>query len=150
MTSRRKMSPEARGYRSGLEGKVAQQLETLGIKVEYEAHKIPYVVPETKHKYTPDFILPNGIIIETKGRFVLADRKKHLLLQAQRPDLDIRFVFSNSAAKINKGSSTTYADWCSKNGFLYSDKLIPEAWISEKGMGKNAKLAAEEVLKGRT
>ena len=28
--------------------------------------------------YTPDFVLPNGVIIETKGRFVAADRRKHL------------------------------------------------------------------------
>lgn len=144
--TRRKVSPEARGYRSGLEGKVAQQLETLGIKVEYEAYKIPYVIPESNHKYSPDFVLPNGIIIETKGRFVLADRKKHLLLQSQRPELDIRFVFSNSSAKINKGSSTSYADWCIKQGFLFADKLIPESWVSEKG-SKNAQLVKKETVK---
>jgi hypothetical protein len=129
---RAKTSPEARGYRSGLEGRVAQQLEALGIHVEYEAHKIPYVIPESAHKYTPDFVLPNGIIIETKGRFVLEDRKKHLLLKSQYPEYDIRFVFSNSNAKINKGSKTSYADWCNRHGFLYTDKLIPETWIKEK------------------
>ena len=136
MSKRPRMSPEARGYKSGLEGKVAQQLEAMGIKVEYEASKIPYVIPESSHKYSPDFELPNGIYIETKGRFVLADRKKHLLLKSQKPELDIRFVFTNSAAKINKGSKTTYADWCNKHGFLYADKLIPEAWIAEKGKKK--------------
>ena len=30
----------------------------------------------TRH-YTPDFILENGIVIETKGRFVSNDRRKH-------------------------------------------------------------------------
>lgn len=148
MSRRPKVSPEARGYRSGLEGRVAQQLETLGIKVEYEAYKIPYVIPESSHKYSPDFVLPNGIIVETKGRFVLADRKKHLLLQSQRPELDIRFVFSNSSAKINKGSHTSYADWCNKYGFIFADKLIPESWVSEKG-DKNVQLATKEVLKRR-
>jgi hypothetical protein len=93
-------------------------------------------------------VLPNGIIVETKGRFVLADRKKHLLLQSQRPELDIRFVFSNSSAKINKGSPTSYADWCNKYGFIFADKLIPESWVSEKG-DKNVKLATKEVLKKR-
>jgi len=127
-----KSTPQTMGYRSGLEEKVAQQLEALGIDVEYETYKIKYKIPESSHTYTPDFQLPNGIIIETKGRFVLSDRKKHLLLKAQKPEYDIRFVFSNSAAKINKGSKTTYADWCNKHEFLYADKLIPETWIAEE------------------
>jgi len=59
------------------------------------------------------------------------DRKKQLLVQFQRPDLDIRFVFSSSKAKITKGSKTTYGDWCNKNGFKYADKLIPESWFHE-------------------
>ena len=117
------------GYRSGLEGKVAKQLELQGVKVEYETTKIKYVVPESLHTYTPDFVLPNGIIVETKGRFVVADRKKHLLVQKQYPDLDIRFVFSNSKTKISKGSKTSYADWCNKNGFTFADKEVPEEWF---------------------
>jgi len=119
------------GYRSGLEDKIADQLKSLSVPVKYEERKITYSVPESLHTYTPDFELPNGIIIESKGRFVAADRKKHLLVKQQRPTLDIRFVFSNSKAKINKGSKTSYADWCDKFGFQYSDKLIPEGWINE-------------------
>ena len=120
------------GYRSGLEVKIARQLEDLGIPFEYEKLKIEYEVHEVR-KYTPDFvILSNGIIVESKGRFVTADRKKHLLIKKQHPTLDIRFVFSNSRAKINKGSKTTYGDWCDKHGFLYADKLIPEEWLYEK------------------
>ena len=120
------------GYRSGLEDRISDQLKSLSVPVRYEEFKIKYVVPESLHTYTPDFELPNGIIIESKGRFVAADRKKHLLVQQQHPKLDIRFVFSNSKAKISKGSKTSYADWCIKHGFLYADKLIPEGWISEK------------------
>lgn len=116
------------GYRSGLEDRVSQQLKKLSVPVKYEELKIKYEVHDFR-TYTPDFELPNGIIIETKGRFVLDDRKKHLLIKKQHPDLDIRFVFSNSNAKINKGSKTTYGMWCDKNGFLYADKLIPEEWI---------------------
>lgn len=117
------------GFRSGLEEKVAKQLTEAGVAYEYETTKIKYVVPESVHKYTPDFVLPNGIIVETKGRFVVADRKKHLLIQKQRPDLDIRFVFSNSKTKISKGSKTSYADWCEKNNFIFADKEIPEEWL---------------------
>jgi hypothetical protein len=119
------------GYRSGLESKVSDQLKVLGIPFEYEKLKIKYSVNEVR-TYTPDFvILSNGIIVETKGRFVAADRKKHLLIQRQKPFLDIRFVFSNSKAKINKGSPTSYADWCDKHGFMWADKLIPEEWLHE-------------------
>jgi len=118
------------GYRSGLEEKVASQLDGLSISYQYEKVKLKYVVNETR-TYTPDFLLPNGIIIESKGRFVAADRKKHLLVKQQHPDLDIRFVFTNSKAKISKGSKTSYGDWCDKNGFLYADKLIPEGWLNE-------------------
>lgn len=133
-TRRRTVDPAKRalinGYRSGLEEKVAAQLDELSVKYKYEDFKISYQVNEVR-TYTPDFELPNGIIIETKGRFVAADRKKHLLIQKQHPFLDIRFVFSNSNAKISKNSKTSYADWCNKNGFMYADKLIPKEWLEE-------------------
>jgi hypothetical protein len=118
------------GYRSGLEEDLDNTLKAKGVDGEYEKHKIIYVKPATKHTYTPDFRLPNGIYIETKGRFVLADRQKHLIIKQQCPDLDIRFVFQNSKGKIRKGSKTTYADWCIKYGFLYADKDIPSEWFA--------------------
>jgi hypothetical protein len=118
------------GYRSGLEETISLQLTSLSVPVMYETEKIKYEVNEVR-SYTPDFKLPNGIIIESKGRFVAADRKKHLLIQKQHIFLDIRFVFSNSKAKLTKGSKTTYGDWCTKHGFLYADRLIPEEWIKE-------------------
>lgn len=120
------------GYRSGLEEQVAHQLAAAGLDVAYEGSKIEYVKPERKAKYTPDFELPNKIIIETKGRFLTEDRQKHLLIKAQRPELDIRFVFSNSRARISKASQTTYAAWCEKHGFKYADKVVPAAWLKEK------------------
>lgn len=122
------------GYRSGLEEKVAAELQAEGVPVHYEDRDtiIHYTKPETPHRYLPDFVLPNGIIIETKGRFVTADRKKHLLIKQQHPSLDIRFVFSNSRARISKQSKTTYAMWCEKNGFQFSDRSIPKSWLKEK------------------
>lgn len=120
------------GYRSGLEVQIAAQLKAAGIDADYEKLKVPYTVPESLHKYTPDWKLPNGIIIESKGRFVTADRKKHILLKEQHPTMDLRFVFSRSKTPISKGSKTTYADWCDKNGFKYADKLIPPEWLTER------------------
>ena len=123
------------GYRSGLEDRISEQLKGLSVPFKYEEFKIKYEVHEVR-TYTPDFELPNGIIVESKGRFVAADRKKHLLVKKQHPELDIRFVFSNSKAKITKGSKTSYGDWCDKNGYIYADKLIPEEWIKERGKKK--------------
>lgn len=120
------------GYRSGLEKTVAAQIKDRGLKVKYEdpKSKIAFIQPACDRTYTPDFILPNGIVVETKGRFTLEDRKKNLWIQEQC-DVDIRFVFSNSNAKIRKGSKTTYGMWCDKHGFKYADKLIPEEWFNE-------------------
>lgn len=128
-TSRRHV---AATYRSGLEEKVAAQLTAAGVAFTYEDEVIRYTQPESEHRYTPDYILPNNIIVETKGIFDVADRKKHLLVQQQHPHLDIRFVFTRSKATISKASKTTYADWCEKHGFKFADKLIPRAWLEEE------------------
>lgn len=119
------------GFRSGLEETISDQLNQAKVPFTYEQLVIRYVKPSKPSRYTPDFVLENGIIIETKGRFLTADRQKHLLVKQQHPHLDIRFVFTNSRTKISKASKTTYADWCEKNGFLYADKRIPEAWLKE-------------------
>jgi hypothetical protein len=120
-------------FRSGLEEHVADQLDQLGVAFEYETLVIKFTRPEKMHRYTPDFILPNGIIIETKGRFLTKDRQKHLLVKKQHPDLDIRFVFSNPNQRISKTSKTTYAKWCNTNGFEYAKQTIPTTWLKEKG-----------------
>jgi len=126
------------GYRSGLEERVSKELEEAGVKYEYETQKIKYRVEEDR-TYTPDFILPNGIIVETKGIFDNEDRRKHLAVREQHPELDIRLVFSNARAKLYKGSKTTYAMWCEKNNFLYSHRVIPPDWLEEKGKAVKTK-----------
>ena len=122
----------AAGYRSGLEQDLIDQTKTEGIEARYEPFKMPFIQPEKKRHYTVDFDLGNGVLIESKGRFTVEDRKKHLLIKAQYPDLDIRFVFSRSKSPISKGSKTTYGMWCEKHGFQYADKLIPTDWLHER------------------
>jgi hypothetical protein len=124
---------EKHGWRSGLEEKIGAQLDAEGIAYEYETLVIPFTQPVKPRKYTPDYVIThNGIIIESKGRFVTADRQKHLLVQAQHPDLDLRFVFSNSKTRISKQSRTTYGQWCESKGFLYADKIVPLEWLMEQ------------------
>lgn len=126
------------GYRSGLELKISEYLQGLKIKFVYEGIKIEWE-DLAYRTYTPDFVLPNGIIIETKGRFTVADRRKHRCIKKQHPDLDIRFVFTNSKCKLQKGAKTSYAQWCIKYGFKYYDRIIPEDWLKEKGKNKHPK-----------
>jgi hypothetical protein len=117
-------------YRSGLEDRVSSELAAAGVGFEYETAHFRYKTPAQEHTYTPDFWLPaHNLIVETKGRFVAADRKKHLLVRERNPHVDIRFVFQRSSTPINKGSKTTYAMWCEKNGFKYADKSIPQEWL---------------------
>jgi hypothetical protein len=118
------------GYRSGFEDDVAKELKAKGVEFTYEKEKIKWVDLKVR-TYTPDFVLGNGIIIETKGRFVANDRRKHKEIKKQFPDLDIRFVFYNSRSKLYKGAKSSYADWCDKYGFKYADKSIPDAWLQE-------------------
>ncbi len=120
-----------RGYRSGLEQKVQDQLKELKVDYRYEDLKIEWE-DLSYRKYTPDFILPNGIVVETKGLFTAEDRRKHLLVKKQHPSIDIRFVFENSKRRLSKVSKTTYGDWCIKHEFMYADKLVPEEWVAEK------------------
>lgn len=122
----------AAGYRSGLEEKVADSLLRRGCtSFTYESHVIPYIVPARNARYTPDIILPNGIVVETKGLWVVEDRQKIALIRATYPQLDLRIVFSNPKGKIAKGSKTTYADVCVRLGIRFAAKDIPDAWLQE-------------------
>jgi hypothetical protein len=118
------------GYRSGFEDDTAQYLKERGIKFTYEQTKIPWLDIRERN-YTPDFILDNGIIIETKGRFNSIDRRKHVEIKKQHPGLDIRFVFQNCRTKLYRGSKSSYEDWCKRHGFKYANKTIPNEWLKE-------------------
>lgn len=132
------------GYRSGLEKLNADHLERNGQPVRFEEVVIPYTVPETQRKYHLDFVLANGIAIETKGKFEVTDRAKHLLIQNQYPDLDLRFVFQRPHDPIYKGSKTTLAQWAEKFGFKWATKLIPVEWMLEPGPERKP----EDILGG--
>lgn len=133
-------------FRSGLEEKIAEQISKAGVTFAFEKFFLPYLVPEKPHKYTPDFVLKNGIVVETKGLFQTHDRQKMKHIKAQYPDLDIRFVFSNANARIAKKSSTTYAMWAEANGFGWAHRDIPLAWLNEPPGVKRIK-AMKEALK---
>ena len=124
------------GFRSGLEVEISDYLKKLSVPFIYEGIKIEWEDLAYRF-YTPDFVLPNGIIIESKGFFTVADRRKHIEIQRQHPKLDIRFVFANENSKLRKGSKTSYAKWCEKNNFKFCHRVIPEKWLKERGKNKH-------------
>ncbi len=131
------------GFRSGLEGRNAKHLEDLGVPVLFETFKIRYAIPTSLHWYTPDFRLPNGILVETKGRWLMNDRAKMLFVKVQYPDLDIRMVFDRAKAPISPGAKTTCGEWAEKHNMRWAEKLIPAEWTREPGPA----LTPEEALK---
>jgi len=106
-------------FRSKLEEKVAY---------EYESTKLCYVI---QHHYSPDFILPNGRILECKGYWDSADRRKIRAVIKDNPDIDLRMVFQDPYKRISKKSKTSYAQWCDRYDIkwcAYHD--IPIDWLT--------------------
>ena len=130
--------------KSGLEEIVFNYLTKNNCMFVYEGVKIPYFQPETKKTYKPDFPIKKSMIVETKGAFNSADRKKMKLIKKQNPKLDIRFIFSNSKTKIGKKSLTTYGRWCELNSFPYhcvqtTKETFPSDWLKEIKEKQNGK-----------
>ncbi len=114
-------------YRSGLEEKVANLLEGLGVTYEYESTRVPYTI---QHNYCPDFVLPNHVHLETKGYWDAADRRKIKAVKKDNPELDLRMVFQAPFNKISKKSKTTYAMWCEKHDIPWTSfHNIPLEWL---------------------
>ena len=114
-------------FRSKLEEKVADLLEGLGVSYEYEPEKLSYTI---EHNYTPDFVLPNYIYLETKGYWDPADRRKVLAVKRDNPDVDLRMVFQSPFNTISKKSKTTYAQWCEKHDIPWTSfHNIPLDWL---------------------
>jgi hypothetical protein len=132
-------------YKSRFEAFVAAHLEKEGLPVLYENEVLEYVVPMRVGKYHPDFQIGPKTFIESKGRWVAEDRKKHLLLkeQLEPKGYKIYLLFSNSRQKISKRSNTTYADWCDKQGIEWADKVPKKEWFD--GLGENEDLGGRKA-----
>ena len=130
--------------KSGLEEVVFNFLKNNQCSFTYEGMKITYFQPAIKKTYKPDFPITKSFIVETKGAFNSADRKKMKLIKKQNPKLDIRFIFSNSKTKIGKKSQTTYGKWCELNSFPYhciqtTKQTFPKDWLKEIKETQNGK-----------
>lgn len=96
--------------------------------LKYENLRLSYTLHKT---YIPDFELPNGIIIEAKGKFDGEMRRKMLAVKRAHPKKDIRFVFQRANNTLNKRSKTQYWQWAEQNGFKWAEGSIPPAWWKE-------------------
>ena len=99
-------------FRSGLEERLSNYLDKENVPYLYEVNKYEYTLTSS---YTPDFFLPNGVIIEAKGFLKPPDSRKMIAVKKQHPELDIRFVFMSDNT-LTRNSKTTYPDWATKKG----------------------------------
>lgn len=111
------------------EVRIFNSAKEAGMDLEYEPFFIPYIM---KGAYKPDWVLPNGIIIEAKGYLDASACKKMKAVKASNPDLDIRFVFENANGKRNKRSKQRFWEWAEAHGFPWAEGTIPLAWWKEK------------------
>ena len=131
-------------YRSGYEKQVAMHLTNKGGKFQYEPFELGYYIPITGicdkcgsdqvlvyRRYIPDFVLSNGLIIESKGKFTSIDRTKMLRVIEWNPDQDIRMLFMRDNYLTRK-KITRYSSWASKHGVAHavsSKGEVPKDWM---------------------
>ena len=132
-------------YRSKFEQRLAKDLRERGVKFTYEEYSYEYEEPLRKNRasckscgskdlvrqawYTPDFFL-SRYIIEAKGRFTAADRRKILAVRECHKELKDKLVMCFMRNnKIHKRSKVTYADWCEEHGVEYSIGEIKDEWL---------------------
>jgi len=118
-------------FRSKLEAAVWGKIEAVQPQAQFETLRLPYTL---EHTYNPDIILPNGVVLEVKGRFIVKGqdcRPKMLAIKKAFPDLDIRFILQTPGLPVTPRAKMTHADWCDKHGFPWAHYLkIPEDWLT--------------------
>lgn len=129
-------------FRSKFELGLAKQLKEAKVKYDYEKESYEYFTKVTnglcddcsgthvvqRRWYTPDFFLPNGIVLEAKGHFTAPNRVTLKAIREAHPTLDLRLVFQANN-RISRSSETRCSDWCDQFGFKWTIKTIPEEWL---------------------
>lgn len=129
--------------RSGFESKVEAQLKEAKVGYGYESITITWLRSVSKGicnrcgaeevnqrcKYTPDFVLANGIWIEAKGFLDGPDRTKLKAIRKQFPDLDLRLVFQRDNVIKGTKNKTRYSQWATAAGFKWALRVIPADWL---------------------
>lgn len=141
----RRRKPRRQQFRSKFEWLIALDLYERKRSWEYEAVVLDYEKKVYKgvcadcgggnvksaRKYTPDWLLPNGILVESKGNFTAPNRTLMLEVIEANPDRDIRMLFQQDNFMTRKKVGR-YSDWCNKKGIKYAIGRIPDEWFDEK------------------
>lgn len=141
----RRRKARADGKRSGFEVIIAGALDASGVDYQYESLVFEYTEPLRKNlaecgecgsrnlvrtgRYTPDFVLANGTIIETKGRFDAKDRRKMIAVRDEYTDYKFVMLFMRDN-RISRRSGTYYSDWCMANEFDFSIGQLKQEWLT--------------------
>lgn len=126
-------------YRSGFEHLIGADLEERGVPFDYETVTLEFrsrvrsgccelcgeCKVYQKRKYTPDFVLQSGVLVEAKGILDSKTRSKMRAVLKDNPDRDIRFLFQG---KPHWKRNAEVIQWCNKFGFQYAFELVPEDW----------------------
>lgn len=120
------------GFRSGYEERIYENAQRHRRELAYEPSDatLYYTKPAKRSRYIPDFVLPNGVIVESKGRLTATDRAKMSQVKKDNPEVDIRFLFQRGHNRITRSkNSMTYIEWAEKHGFICAvGEEIPEEW----------------------
>jgi len=112
-------------FRSKWEAWMSMRYDILGIRWEYESKTLHLMIDGEMVKYTPDFVLDNGCMIEVKGREWYGKRDAlrptrkaiemgyDLMIYKQK---DIEMILSSSIYELDKAYTT--------GGFSACDALI--------------------------
>lgn len=130
-------------YRSAFEERLAQQLEEAGVEFEYEKYTYTFDVPVGQRlvcdecggnsivrekRYTPDFFLPNGMVIEAKGKLLAEHRRVFEAFKLAFPEEDFRLIFMRDNL-LRKRGKHRYSDWARSAGIRYSIGRIDPEWL---------------------
>lgn len=143
----RKKKPR-KPYRSNYEDNIAHWLEDNGIDFTYETYSYEYQGPVRKNRsrcaecgakelvydgwYTPDFFVGDHLVIEAKGRFTAADRRKIKAVIATVPELRDKLVMMFMCDnKLSRVAKMRYSDWCEQEGIDYVVGTEPKKeWLN--------------------
>lgn len=144
---RRKRKPRE-PFRSLYEEKIGDWLEENGIDYGYELYSFEYEGPVRRNRsrcsecgskelvydgwYTPDFFVGTDCIIEAKGRFTAADRRKIKAVKDTVPELKDKLVMMfMTDNKLNRSAKMRYSDWCEQEGIDYVVGTEPKKeWLN--------------------
>jgi len=133
--------------RSKFETLVAASLKRHRVAFEYEPFNVKYSSNvagasckscgsknvRKNRNYRPDFVLGNGIYLESKGKLTSPDRSKIIaILETSdvitRDNYRLLFMRDNT---LSKTSETRYSEWATKHGIIFhvsSTGEVPKNW----------------------